>query len=353
VRREAVGGDRGFCSLALRSWHWSFWDCFFCVLTWRKSTENNPDTGNRSGSPRATVKIPPEDAKPPEAEDVVVKPYDLIKNPFAHKGKRVILDVQSYPMILNDNFMGYQYPAIDAARSLGWFGLKFNRMLSEQIALYDARGYMLGRYFQTGSGMEDIGQLMVFFVTIPARLPSIEDEGSWVVECLGAREGTNYTGAVISVPAVRFLEARASTAQLEARARAQEGEARAREAEINQKPKLLQGAGPSYPSDGSKEAKIEGTVILSATIGIDGKAHDIHVTESKGWIYETAAHWLVTHPNDGFNEMKYQEAQLSDPMIQEAIRCAEQWTFLPGTKDGRPADMNLKMRIEFRLPEDR
>jgi hypothetical protein len=44
-------------------------------------------------------------------EDVVVRPYDLIKTPFAHKGKRVILDVVSYPFLVDDNFMRYVEPS--------------------------------------------------------------------------------------------------------------------------------------------------------------------------------------------------------------------------------------------------
>jgi hypothetical protein len=355
---QAQGAERGHGRLrrllvtGIAAVALAFLGVFFLHSHVEKSTENGPDIGNRSSSPRAAIRTPSHGAGLPEVEDVVVNAYDLVKNPFADKGKRVILDVRSYPMLLDGNFIRYQEPpASDAARALGLFGLKFNRMLSETTALYDARGYMLGRGFQSGSSMEDIGQLMVLFATTPAQLPSIENEGYWVVECLGVRKGTNYMGATISVPAVRFLEARASKAQLEAKAMARAEEARAREAELNQKPRILQNAEPTYPSDGSMEAGIEGTVVLSVTVGTDGKAHDIHLIESKGWIFESVSHWFYAHPDEAFNTpIKYRETQLGNPMIEEAIRCAEQWTFVPGTKDGKPADMSVKLIIEFRLP---
>ena len=174
----------------------AFLGVFFLYSHVERST--GPDIGNRSGSPRAIIRTPSHGGRQPEVEDVVVNAYDLVKNPFADKGKRVILDVRSYPMLLDGNFMRYQEPpAPDAARALGLYGLKFNRMLSETTALYDARAYMLGRGFQSGSSMEDIGQLMVLFATAPAQLPSVENEGNWVVECLGVRKGTNYMGATI------------------------------------------------------------------------------------------------------------------------------------------------------------
>jgi hypothetical protein len=75
-------------------------------------------------------------------------------------------------------------------------------MLAEAVALYDVRAFAPSRF--SDSSMIDVGQLMVLFTTAPAQLPNIADEGRWVVECLGTMEGTNYLGAPISIPAVKF-----------------------------------------------------------------------------------------------------------------------------------------------------
>ena len=134
----------------------------------------------------------------PAADLTTVTVYDLLKNPYGPNGQRVLLDVLSYPLLQDSRFVQYREPQGPAARALGLYGLKFNRMVAEDAALYDARGAELG-----ASVMKNIGQVIVVIVK-GGQVPNVED-GRWVVERLGAREGTNYLGAPISVPVVRFL----------------------------------------------------------------------------------------------------------------------------------------------------
>jgi TonB family protein len=70
-------------------------------------------------------------------------------------------------------------------------------------------------------------------------------------------------------------------------------------------------------------AKLQGTVTLGIVIGVDGKAHEIHVLQSLGL---------------GLDE--------------NAIAAASKWRFVPGKKDRQPVAVETYALVHFSLPKD-
>jgi TonB family protein len=84
-------------------------------------------------------------------------------------------------------------------------------------------------------------------------------------------------------------------------------------------PRVLHKIEPQY-TDEARDAKIEGTVLLSVVIRPDGLAHDINVT---------------TTPDSGLGV--------------KAVEAVGQWKFQPGTKDGEPVAVRAQIEVNFRL----
>jgi len=76
---------------------------------------------------------------------------------------------------------------------------------------------------------------------------------------------------------------------------------------------------PEYSAE-ARLAKLQGTVILSLIVGIDGKAHAIQVARSLGM---------------GLDE--------------RAIAAVRQWRFDPAKKDGKPVAVAVDVEVSFRL----
>ncbi len=76
---------------------------------------------------------------------------------------------------------------------------------------------------------------------------------------------------------------------------------------------------PEYSPE-ARQAKLQGTVILSLVVGADGKAHAIHVERSLGM---------------GLDE--------------RAIEAVRQWRFEPAQKDGKPVAVAVSVEVSFRL----
>jgi TonB family protein len=88
----------------------------------------------------------------------------------------------------------------------------------------------------------------------------------------------------------------------------------------NQAPVVVHKADPEYSKEG-RRAHIEGTVVVTAEIGTDGKAHHIH---------------LVRRLGHGLDE--------------EAITAVARWRFKPATtKDGTCATAPVTIEVVFRL----
>jgi TonB family protein len=88
---------------------------------------------------------------------------------------------------------------------------------------------------------------------------------------------------------------------------------------VDAAPKATYSPTPPYSED-AKRAEIEGTVILWAVIGTDGRAHDIRVTR------------VVGHGLDG-----------------EAIETLKQWKFKPATSKGTPVPAAISVQMFFHL----
>ena len=85
------------------------------------------------------------------------------------------------------------------------------------------------------------------------------------------------------------------------------------------KPKVTKKVEPKY-TEKARHAKIEGTVTLRVTVGVDGKATDMQVRKS-----------------------------LDPGLDQEAIKAVQQWRFQPGQKDGKPVPVLANIEVNFRL----
>jgi protein TonB len=87
------------------------------------------------------------------------------------------------------------------------------------------------------------------------------------------------------------------------------------------KPRIIHSAVPEYTKE-ARDAKIEGDVVLSFLIGIDGSVSDIKVRKGLGY---------------GLDE--------------RAIECLQQWRLSPGTSHGEPTSTYATAEINFRLPK--
>lgn len=85
------------------------------------------------------------------------------------------------------------------------------------------------------------------------------------------------------------------------------------------RPILLEKEEPKY-SEEARDAKIEGSVTLSAVLETDGKLYDVRV--EKGL-----------------------EATLDD----NAVAAVQTWRFKPAEKDGKPVAVSVQIEVNFRL----
>lgn len=83
-------------------------------------------------------------------------------------------------------------------------------------------------------------------------------------------------------------------------------------------PMVLSRTEPVYTEE-ARNAKIEGTVVLSLEIDMDGLAQNIEVTRS-----------------------------LDGGLDQSAVAAVQQWRFKPGEKNGKPVRVAAKIEVNFR-----
>ena len=84
-------------------------------------------------------------------------------------------------------------------------------------------------------------------------------------------------------------------------------------------PMLSRKQEPEYSED-ARSAKLQGTVMLSVTVGTDGLAHDFKLLRSVGF---------------GLDE--------------KAAEAVSQWQFKPGVRDGTPVPVQANIEVNFRL----
>lgn len=87
------------------------------------------------------------------------------------------------------------------------------------------------------------------------------------------------------------------------------------------RPRIIHTIRPEYTKE-ALDAKLQGTVVLSALIGIDGVPSEIK---------------LVRELGKGLDE--------------KAIECLRQWRFSPGLSHGEPISVTVTVEIVFRIPQ--
>jgi periplasmic protein TonB len=86
-------------------------------------------------------------------------------------------------------------------------------------------------------------------------------------------------------------------------------------------PTVVREVRPDY-TEAAKTAHLEGTVVLSVVVRADGTVGDVSVDQSLDATY-------------GLDE--------------QARKAAGQWTFKPGTKDGKPVAVRVHIQMKFTL----
>jgi protein TonB len=84
-------------------------------------------------------------------------------------------------------------------------------------------------------------------------------------------------------------------------------------------PKILYKVEPQYTEE-AKTAKVSGSVLLSLLVDENGNAQEIQVARS-----------------------------LDEGLDQKAIDAVRQWRFSPGTENGKPVAVTVKIEVNFRL----
>jgi len=170
-------------------------------------SSNRASTANASvSSPEASTSStiqtgvePAERPKPqiPPLSGLTLHPYDLLKNPYRAKQKLVLLDLNSRPVLYDGTVIQYSGPVNPAIGArFGLMALQLDRMADEHVALYNIMGIEAGE-----SDGQMLGQLAV---VLPDGTAELRLDLNWMVEPLGPLQGTNYVGADIQIPAVRF-----------------------------------------------------------------------------------------------------------------------------------------------------
>jgi hypothetical protein len=168
---------------------------------------NDVSTSNSSGGPpdASTSKTAPTAAEPaappkpqmPPASGITLHPYDLLKNPYQAKEKLVLLDLNSRPVLYDGAVIQYSGPVNPTIGArFGLMALRLDRMADENVALYNIMGIE--------AGASDGGTLGQLAVALPEGTTELRLDRNWMVEPLGPLKGTNYVGADIQIPAVRF-----------------------------------------------------------------------------------------------------------------------------------------------------
>jgi TonB family protein len=85
-------------------------------------------------------------------------------------------------------------------------------------------------------------------------------------------------------------------------------------------PKCVHCPSPKYSGPGAQD-RIEGTVALSALVGLDGRARDIDIVQP-----------------------------LSHGLTEQAIAAVESWTLVPAkSADGKPLEIKTLFEVTFKL----
>ena len=176
------------------------------LLASHSSPSNSPSSLGTSVQTTLPTTVPPVAVhRDIHVEDITIHPYDLVKNSFLNKGHVVRLDVGSYPFLLDGNFLDYRsYDGAPGTVGDQFVGVRFEKMLDPETALFEVLGYQQGGDLSNDSSYGGMGRLGQLVVLIPSASPPLDSQVLWNVEPLGIFEGSNAFGASVSAPLVRF-----------------------------------------------------------------------------------------------------------------------------------------------------
>jgi hypothetical protein len=137
--------------------------------------------------------------KPP-LDETTIYAYALLKDPYTHKKHRVDFSPMSWPIIFNGQVSQYTEDHTGARMYASYTGLRFERMMSNGIALYNIMGKTAD---STSPDLEFMGQLAV---QLPPSITSLDTNKFWEVEPLGVASGTNAFGREITIPIIKFWD---------------------------------------------------------------------------------------------------------------------------------------------------
>ena len=132
----------------------------------------------------------------PVFSGITVHPYDLLKDPYTHKGELVQLDTLSIPWVTSGNLVRIQRFSEQDRKILGLYALRFSKMWDETDASYDVLAWNMG------IAVESEGTLVV---AVPKGVGGdLDRERPWLVELLGTIKGQNAFGTNVDVSYIRF-----------------------------------------------------------------------------------------------------------------------------------------------------
>lgn len=133
----------------------------------------------------------------PPLSGLTLRPYDLLKDPYQAQGKLIVLDLNTLPVLYEGAVIQYSDPINPTLGArLGLMALRFERMADQTTALYNIMGVEAGQ-----SSNEMLGQIAI---KLPEGEAELKLDRAWMVEPMQPLKGTNYMGAEIQIPYVRF-----------------------------------------------------------------------------------------------------------------------------------------------------
>jgi TonB family protein len=297
-------------------------------ITLDAKRENHAKATPLTEAPRVTKRSDDVIGEGSPTVDVTLHPLEMVQNPFAYLGKIVSLNVLEMPTLYNGSPIAYlNYAGRGDQNDVFWertgfIALRFNKMLTENEALYDVMGQENGA--KNPTAIEHLAVVTPSGSSHPLNVRAI-----WQVESLGRERLTNELGGPVDVAKLRFWEYREDS-----RIPRRPGDQNREPSEVQTSPDdervyrasvgislpvVIRKVEPDYSEEGSK-AKLNGSVLLYMEVDKNGSPRNVRVLRSLGL---------------GLDE--------------KAVEAVQQWRFAPGRKDGKAVNVALEIVVNFKM----
>lgn len=165
------------------------------------SSYNLAGDGNSTSGGKQGARIGDPVPLPPPSSGLTLHAIELLNRPEDHVGKMIGLDGWSMSTPPSYGYVFYRRWPKQAAILGRLTGLQFNRMIADDICLFDVYEDNEQGDFLQRKDRQFAGQIAVK-MSSPGRIPDVFQ--LWDVEPLGTVEGTTEAGLVIRIPTVRF-----------------------------------------------------------------------------------------------------------------------------------------------------